>query len=103
MILYTVTVGIDKDIEKDWLGWMQATHIPDVMRTELFIRSRMARDILNKKPTQTVFIIEYELENSAAFERYQKEFAPALQKDHTERYAGKFSASRTVTEVVGEF
>ena len=37
MIIYNVTVSIDKEIEKQWLDWMKNTHIPDVMNTALFL------------------------------------------------------------------
>ena len=29
MILYNVTVNIDKDVEQDWINWMKNTHIPE--------------------------------------------------------------------------
>ena len=33
-------------------------------------------------------------------EKYQKEFAPRLQKEHSDRFANKFVAFRTLLEVV---
>ena len=33
MIIYNVTVGVDKSIEADWLAWMKEVHIPDVIKT----------------------------------------------------------------------
>ena len=36
MILYNVTVGIDEDVEEEWLVWMIKIHIPEVMATEMF-------------------------------------------------------------------
>ena len=37
MFLYNVTVGIDKDAEQEWLQWIKAEHIPEIMRTEMFV------------------------------------------------------------------
>ena len=36
MILYNVTVAIDKKVENDWLIWMKNVHIPEVMETNQF-------------------------------------------------------------------
>ena len=36
----------------------------------------------------------YEYENETDFTKYSENFAPALQKEHTDLWAGKFSASR---------
>ena len=32
MIIYNVTISIDKEVENYWLDWMKNTHIPDVMQ-----------------------------------------------------------------------
>ena len=32
MIIYNVTISIDKEVENHWLDWMKNTHIPDVMQ-----------------------------------------------------------------------
>ncbi len=37
MILYNVTVGIDSDVEQEWIHWMLEEHIPKVMGTKMFI------------------------------------------------------------------
>ena len=37
MIIYNVTISIDKEMEKTWIDWMKSTHIPDVMNTGMFL------------------------------------------------------------------
>ena len=37
------------------------------------------------------------------YEEYQRTHAPRLQKEHTERYAGKFAAFRTILNVIEQF
>ena len=41
--------------------------------------------------------------SKALMDKYQLEFAPALQKDHMQRYEGRFAAFRTMLEVIEEF
>ena len=43
MLLYNVTVSIDKSIKEDWVSWMKKKHIPDVMNTGCFLEARIAR------------------------------------------------------------
>lgn len=102
MILYNVTVSIDANIHEEWLNWMKTKHIPDVMRTGCFIESRIARVHAEEEGGMT-FAIGYLCPDQESYDRYQSEFAPALQQEHTERYAGKFAAFRTLLTVLEEF
>jgi Domain of unknown function (DUF4286) len=101
MFLYNVTVKIDAAIASEWLAWMRNTHIPDVLRTELFVANRICRLIDPADDDDgATFAIQYTFRAMADLQRYQNEYAPALQKDHTDRYAGRFVAFRTVLEIV---
>ena len=37
MFIYSVTIHIDKSVEKDWLHYMQEKHIGDVLATNYFL------------------------------------------------------------------
>lgn len=102
MIIYNVTVNIDDDVHDDWLEWMQQVHIPDVMNTGMFLESRISK-ILAEEEGGKSYSIMYLCKNMETLEKYQQEFASALQQDHTERYAGKFAAFRTLLEVKNTF
>lgn len=102
MIIYNVTVSIDEAVHDEWLQWMRQTHIPDVMRTGLFLESRISK-IHAEEQGGLAYAIAYLSESMEDLERYQAEHAPRLQKDHSERFAGRFAAFRTYMEVVEEF
>lgn len=102
MILYNVTVSIDPSIESDWLNWMRSTHIPDVMNTGCFLESRISR-VHGEEEGGLTYAISYVAESQEVYDHYQKTHAPALQKDHTDRYAGKFAAFRTMLTILEEF
>lgn len=101
MILYNVTVSIDPEIHDEWVQWMKTKHLPDVMATGLFLENRMLR-LLSQAPDESgpTYAFQYVCRDQETLERYQKEFAPALQEEHTERYKGKFVAFRTILEYV---
>ncbi|MBL7891825.1 MAG: DUF4286 family protein [Bacteroidia bacterium] len=99
MIIYNVTLNIDDDIHDEWLKWMKEKHIPDVMRTGLFLENRMLK-LLMDEPQGKTYSMQYTLNNMADLEEYRAKHAPRLQKELIERYADKFVAFRTVLEVV---
>jgi hypothetical protein len=102
MILYNVTVSIDPIIAEDWLQWMRSQHIPDVMATGCFIESRISR-VHGEEEGGITYAITYLSLNQEKINEYTEQHAPILQKDHAERYAGKFAAFRTLLSVIEEY
>ena len=102
MIIYNVTVNIDFDVQEDWLTYMKSTHIPDVLATNMFLEARFSR-VLAEEEGGATYSIQYLCESQEKLDEYQNKFAPALQKDHTERYAGKFVAFRTLLRLEQHF
>ncbi|TNE53414.1 MAG: DUF4286 family protein [Bacteroidetes bacterium] len=102
MILYNVTVSIDPEIQSEWLVWMREIHIPEVMSTGCFSDARLSR-IQGEESGGLSYSIMYFSPSKDLYEKYQRDFAPALQQEHTERYAGRFAAFRTILDVVEEF
>ena len=99
MILYNVTVNIEDSVHDDWLQWMKQKHIPDVVKTGCFSSGTIFRLLVNED-SGTSYSVQYRAPNKVAIDMYIKEFAPALQKEHKERYEGKFVAFRTLLEEV---
>jgi hypothetical protein len=102
MILYNVTVSIDPAIAEDWVNWMRTNHIPDVMATGCFVESRISR-VHGEEEGGETYAITYLSPSQEKMDQYQQRHAPLLQKDHSERYAGKFAAFRTILSVIEEF
>ncbi len=100
MILYNVTVNIDYAVHEEWLEWMKREHIPEVMATGLFTEPRMLRLMGDTEPGGITYSIQYLCKSMEDLQRYQSEHAPGLQAKHTQRYKDKFTAFRTVLEVV---
>ncbi len=103
MIIYNVTVNIDQTVQKEWLDWMNATHIPAVLNTGLFTAAKLTRVLVEEQMGGLTYSIQYTCENKAKLEQYNANFAPALQKEHSNKFEGKFVAFRTILEVVSEF
>ena len=99
MIIYNVTVVIDVSVERDWLDWMKTVHIPDVMNTGYFLDNKICK-ILAEAEGGVSYAIQYTCKNMDDLQEYQNIHAPKLQKEHTDKYNGKFAAFRTLLEVI---
>ncbi|MFN4079919.1 MAG: DUF4286 family protein [Saprospiraceae bacterium] len=99
MLLYNVTVTIDREWGNDWLRWMKETHIPDVMSTGMFVSYRLSRLLHHEHDESEIYSVQYLCRSMADLMRYNQEFAPELQKAHQTRYEGRFVAFRTLMEV----
>jgi hypothetical protein len=99
MIIYNVTLNIEDDAHDAWLSWMKETHIPQVMATGMFTEYTFSK-LLNRQEdeTGTTYVIQYVARTMADYEKYQAEYAPALQAETRKYFDGKFVAFRTLME-----
>ncbi|KAA3646829.1 MAG: DUF4286 family protein [Bacteroidetes bacterium] len=99
MIVYSVTINVEDDIHKEWLTWMKETHIPDVMETGFFIDNRFLKVIShNAEETGQTYNIQYSCPSMKDLHQYQAHHAPRLQKEHNDKFEGRFVAFRTLLE-----
>ena len=100
MIIYSVTVLIKKDVEDSWLKWMKEVHIPDVMKTGYFLDWKLRKLLLPEVSSEeSTYVIEYTIQSLEKYNEYSEKAAPQLQKEHTEKFYGKFKATRTVYQL----
>ena len=100
MIIYSVTVSLDPRVEEEWKKWMVSKHIPDVMKTGMFIDKKMTKVIEGHEEGTINYNIQYLCESKEKLDEYSEKHAPKLQEEHTERYKDKFIAFRTILEVI---
>jgi len=99
VILYNVTVGIDREVEEEWVVWMKEQHIPKVMATGMFFENRMFK-VLTGEEDNISYSIQYFSEDLNKVENYLNNFAPALIAEHNERFRNKHVAFRTLLQSV---
>lgn len=99
MIVYNVTVNIDDSVHEEWLDWMKNKHIPDVVSTGCFTQGKIYR-IMVQEQQGVSYSIQYTAVSMEEIQRYMKNFAPDLQREHTAKYKDKFTAFRTLLEEV---
>ena len=99
MIIYSVTITIERSIESEWVDWMNRVHVPDVLRTACFLECRTFK-VLGSDGDDPIYVLQYQCRSIEEYHRYRDNFAPALQKEHTDRFAGRFRGSRQLLEEV---
>ncbi len=101
MILYNITINIEDESHEQWLAWMREIHIPDVMRTGMFLHFKMFRLLTAAQDNSgTNYAIQYFCESMEKFEQYEQQYAPALRVEADKHFAGKYYAFRSVLEEV---
>ena len=99
MILYNVTIGIDKDIEQEWLSWMKETHVPRVMNTGKFLDSKIFKVIGQEEGEQSVsYSFQYFAKSINEVVDYLDNHAGPIVEDHNRRYVNRHVAFRTLLE-----
>ncbi|MBC2844114.1 DUF4286 family protein [Winogradskyella flava] len=101
MIIYNVTVNVDKSINKEWLDWIKE-HIPQVLATGKFKEAKLTKVLVDDDEADT-YSIQYRAHSREALEAYYTEDAERLRADGLQRFADKSLAFRTELEVIDEY
>lgn len=100
MLIYNITVSINKSIEADWIKWMKETHIPHVLNAGLFTGHQFYKVLSHDDPTTSSFCTMYYVPVLDNFVTYLNDFAPALRQEVDLKYGGQYAAFRTLLEEV---
>lgn len=99
MFIYNVTVNIADDVHQHWVKWMKEKHMNDVMKTGCFIDNQMVK-VLYVEDEGHTYSVQYKFLEMSDIEKYQHEFAPALQAEHKEMFGEKYTAFRTLLQII---
>jgi hypothetical protein len=100
MLLYNVTVGIDKDVELEWLQWMKQHHIPNVLQTGMFIEAKIFKVLHDQEDGTTSYSVQYFARSIDEVQQYLEVFAPKLIEEHRQRFLNKHVAFRTLLQEI---
>ncbi|WP_373521245.1 DUF4286 family protein [Aquiflexum sp.] len=100
MILYNITVNIEKESEEDWVLWMKQIHIPDVLATGMFSENRFYKILHDSDDGSVNYSVQYFTDTMEKIMEYQSNFAPKLQDDVKSKFKDKFVIFRTLLETV---
>lgn len=99
MLLYNVTVGLDKDIEQEWVKWMKQKHIPDVIKTGMFMSAKMYKVLHDQEDNSVSYSVQYFARSIENVQQYLDVFAHSLREEQKQRFPNNV-AFRTLLEEV---
>jgi hypothetical protein len=100
MLIYNVTVQVERSIAADWLQWLREEHIPRVMQTGCFLRYQVVKLLEPADEADPTYAVQYYVEGQALLNRYLEVHAAGLRAEGTARWGDRFVAFRTIMEVV---
>jgi hypothetical protein len=100
MLLYNVTVGIDQESEEEWLRYMKDIHIKAVMDTGMFESHKMYKVLHDSEDGTISYSIQYFAKSINHIQQYLEQFAPALVKEHREKFINRHVTFMTLLEEV---
>jgi hypothetical protein len=100
MLLYNITIGIDHDIEQDWIVWVRKNFIPEVMATRLFVDSKMYKVLHDEDNGSVSYSIQFFAHSIKEVTQYLQLFAPEIIERHRNQFSNKHVAFQTLLEEV---
>ena len=100
MIVYNVTIKVDNEVADDWVKWMKAEHMAELMSTGLFTDCRLCRLLEQDEAECVTYAAQYMLDSMDDYNTYIDTYADKMRQKGFKLFGGKFAAFRTVMEIV---
>lgn len=98
MLLYNITVGIDKDIEQEWLVWMKEYHLPKVMQVGAFTDYKMYKVLSHDDENSVSYSIQYFSDAIEKIVSYLNNDGKILMEEHRAKFKDKHVVFNTLLE-----
>ena len=100
MIIYNVTTKVSHAIAADWLAWLKAEHIPDLVNTGCFTHAVILHLVEADDEEGITYAVQYHAESRALYNRYMEQFAAAMRKKALDKWGDKVISFRTLMQLV---
>jgi hypothetical protein len=101
-VLYNVTVNVSDEVHDEWVDWMRAVHIPEVLASGLFTSAKFLRVHAFEQGGKT-YATQYAARRMEDYETYLKDHAPGLRAKTQAAFGDHVHAFRTLLEVLNTF
>jgi len=100
MIIYNVTIKVQKAINDDWLQWLKEEHIPDVINTGCFTHAVILKLMEVDETEGPTYAIQYHAESKGLYNNYIENHATQMRQKGYDKWGNQFIAFRSVMQVV---
>ena len=98
MVLYEVTLKVDRNIAKDYFQWLEE-HVREMESFPGFGQAAIW-ELDGGDSEQKEWVVAYPVANRESLTRYLEEDAPRMRDDGRERFGKAFSATRRIGQLV---
>ena len=100
MFLYNVTVGIDKEIEQDWVVWIKQNYIPAILATGFFRESKLYRIVTPDDEHSVSYSIQLFAEKIEQVVEYLNQHTATIIETHRLKFKDQHVIFNTLLEEV---
>ncbi|HTN47053.1 MAG TPA: DUF4286 family protein [Flavipsychrobacter sp.] len=98
MIIYNVTVKLEKDIEQEWVHWMREDHMPALFDTGCFDSYQLCKLLDQDEADGVTYVAQYHCKTRNEYETYISKYAQQMRDAGLQRFGNKFIAFRTLMD-----
>lgn len=103
MIIYSVTVSVNKPRANEWIKWMTREHIPEVMETGFFFDFLLTEVLEAPENNQSrTFNVQYHAQSREDYDHYLAGPAEALREKHRLAFGEDSVAFRTLLRPISK-
>lgn len=100
MIIYNVTIKVQRSIEAQWLHWLKEEHIPELIQTGCFTHALILRLLEVDDTEGPTFAVQYFAESKGLYNNYIENHSAAMRQKSFDKWGDQFIAFRSVMQVV---
>lgn len=100
MIVYNVTTKVSHAVAADWLNWLKAEHIPDLVNTGCFTHAVILHLVEANDEEGITYAVQYHAESKALYNRYMDQFSAEMRKKALDKWGDKVISFRTLMQLV---
>lgn len=100
MVIYNVTIKVEKAIEDTWLKWMKQEHMDELVATGLFTGYRLCKLLEQDETDGVTYSAQYFCNGIEEYRKYIDEYSLQMRDKGMSRFGGKFIAFRSVMQEV---
>lgn len=98
MLLYNVTSQIVPGYEKQWLDWLQKSHIPAMLNTECFSEAMILK--VHAESDYIAYAVQYTAISKGTLNRYHQNFASGFEQYTAEMFGENVLQIATTLELI---
>ena|SRR5579863_58338 len=100
MIVYNITMKVNRGVIDQWIAWQKQEHIPEIMSTKLFDDYKMYRLLEHEDEETVTFTVQYFTSSLEKYHQYISSFAPQLREKAFAKWGNQFAGFRSIMESV---